>query len=75
LGIQLGAQNRWTRVLMRAAENGQKGTVALLAAIGMQTPDWRGVPPAHLYHILRALVRVGLEYEARMIAAEAIARL
>jgi hypothetical protein len=75
LGIQLGAQNLWTRVLMRAAENGQKGTVALLAAIGMQTPDWRGVPPAHLYHILRALVRVGLEYEARMIAAEAIARL
>ena len=44
-------------------------------AIGMQTGDWRGVPPDHLYRILSALRRVGLGYEARMIAAEAMARL
>lgn len=75
LGIQLGAQNNWTRALAQAAAGGQKGTVALLAAVGMQTRDWRGVPPAHLFHIVRALTRVGLDYEARMIAAEAIARL
>ena len=75
LGSQLGGENSWTRALARAAENRQPGTVALLAGIGMQTRDWRGVPPAHLYHIVRALSRVGLQYEARMIAAEAIARL
>jgi hypothetical protein len=75
LGIQLGAQNGWTRALARAAETGQPGTVALLAGIGMQTGDWRGVPPSHLYQVVRALSRVGLQYEARMIAAEAIARL
>ncbi|HEX8444365.1 MAG TPA: hypothetical protein VF631_12045 [Allosphingosinicella sp.] len=74
-GIRLGAENRWTRLLARAAERGQNGTVALLAGAGMQTGAWRGVPPEHLYHITRALSRVGMEYEARMIAAEAIARL
>jgi hypothetical protein len=41
----------------------------------MQTGGWIGVPPEHLYHVLSALRRVGLEYEARMIAAEALARL
>jgi hypothetical protein len=41
----------------------------------MQTPSWRGVPPEHLYRITRALRRVGLDYEARMIAAEAMSRL
>ena len=46
----------------------------LLAAIGMQTPQWRGVPPAMLYRIVSALRAVGLEGEARMIAAEALAR-
>ena len=75
LGIPLGAQNNWTRALAQAAVGGQKGTVVLLASVGMQTRDWRGVPAAHLFHIVRALNRVGMEYEARMIAAEAIARL
>jgi hypothetical protein len=74
-GVNLGAQTRWTQLIARAAERGQKGTVALLAGVGMQTGAWRGVPPEHLYHIIRALSRVGMEYEARMIAAEAIARL
>jgi hypothetical protein len=74
-GLRLGAQNSWTRLIAQAAERGQKGTVALLAGAGMQTGLWRGVPPEHLYHITRALSRVGMEYEARMIAAEAIARL
>jgi hypothetical protein len=30
--------------------------------------------PLHLYHLTSALRRVGLEAEARMIAAEAVAR-
>jgi hypothetical protein len=73
--FNLGRENRWTRMLERAVQRRQPGTVALLAGIGMQTGDWRGVPPEHLYRILSALRRVGLGYEARLIAAEAMARL
>lgn len=74
-GVDVARTDAWTEALDRAASAGQGGTVALLAAVGMQVPDWRGVPPEHLYHITRALRRVGLEYEARMIAAEALTRL
>ena len=74
LDVKIGAENAWTAALDRAARAGQPGTVALLAAIGMQTGDWRGVPPQALYRIVGALRAVGLEGEARMIAAEAIAR-
>jgi hypothetical protein len=41
----------------------------------MQADDWSGVPPEHLYRIMRALRQVGMEFEARMIAAEALTRL
>ena len=75
LGFEIGRQNVWTQMLDRAVQQRQAGTVALLAGVGMQTSDWRGVPPAHLYRIIGALRSVGLEYEARMIAAEAMARL
>jgi hypothetical protein len=75
LGVATGGQNRWTRLLDRAAERGQQGTVVLLSATGMQTGGWAGVPPENLYRIVSALRRVGLEYQARMIAAEAVARL
>ena len=74
MGFTLGGENEWTRMLEGAARARQPGTVALLAAIGMQTPSWRGVPPAHLYRIVRALRQAGRGYEARMIAAEALAR-
>jgi len=40
----------------------------------MQTANWDRLPAEHLYHIVAALHRVGLDPEARMIAAEAIAR-
>ncbi len=75
MAVNLNAQNRWTRLIDHAAARGQQGTVVLLAAAGMQTGGWAGVPPHHLYRIVRALREVGLEYEARMIAAEAVARL
>lgn len=75
LEVRVGATNAWTIALDRAVEADQPGTVVLLSAIGMQTSDWRGVPPAALYRIVRALSAVGMESEARMIAAEAIARL
>ena len=74
-GVDFRAQDGYTQVLERAAARGEAGTVAILAATGLQTPDWRGVPAGHFYRILRALDRVGLNGEARMIAAEAMARL
>jgi hypothetical protein len=74
LDVRIGAENSWTRALDRAAAEGQAGTVLLLAAVGMQTSDWRGVPPAALYRIVAGLRAVGLTGEARMIAAEALAR-
>ena len=74
LAVPIGRQNSWTRALDRAVADDQPGTVLLLAAVGMQASAWRGVPPAGLYRIVAALRAVGLEGEARMIAAEAIAR-
>jgi hypothetical protein len=73
-GLPLGLQNSWTRAIDRAAANDQPATVALLAAAGMQSLSWKAVHPAYLMHIVAALRRVGLEPEARMIAAEAITR-
>ena len=75
LGTNLGGSDRWSQRIDQAARDRAAGTVALLAAAGMQTEDWYGVPPAYLFRIVRALRTVGLEFEARMIAAEAITRL
>ena len=75
LDVRIGAANAWTRALDRAAAEGQTGTVVLLSAIGMQTNDWAGVPPAALYRITGALRAVGMTGEARMIAVEALTRL
>lgn len=72
--LNLSQQTRWTRAIDAAAARGEAGTVALLAAVGLQAADWRDVPPYHLYHIVAALNRVGLEAEARMIAVEALTR-
>ncbi|WP_106639112.1 hypothetical protein [Allosphingosinicella vermicomposti] len=73
-GFALDERNLWTDALDRAVSRRQAGAVAILAAAGMQTGDWRGVPPQHLYRITRALHAVGLDFEARMIAAEALYR-
>jgi hypothetical protein len=73
-GVPIGAENSWTRALTRAVRERQPGTVVLLAAVGMQTPNWDGVPPQALYRIVAALNAVGLNGEARMLAAEAVAR-
>jgi hypothetical protein len=74
-GFREEGQDVWTQAIDQAARERAPGTVALLAGIGMQTADWSGVPPHYLFHILRALRAVGLDFEARMIAAEAVARL
>lgn len=75
IGVDLGRRNRWTAMIDQAAKSRQSGTVALLTAVGMQTGGWQGVPPEHFYHMIKALHDVGLDYEARMIAAEALSRL
>jgi hypothetical protein len=74
-GFNPGADDPWTRAIDQAARESAPGAVALLAGVGMQTGSWRGVPAPYLFRIVRALRVVGLEYEARMIAAEAMARL
>ena len=73
-GLPIARQNAYTRALDRAAERGEPGTVAVLAAAGLQTRGWENVPSFHLYHIMRALRRTGNEAAARMIAAEALSR-
>ena len=62
------------RKIDRAAELGNPALVALLAGVGMQGSGWDKMTARHLFHIVRALDRVGLNAEARMIAAEAVAR-
>ena len=74
LGIDLAAQTRWTRMIERAADVDNPALVAMLAGLGMQGSGWDRMTARHLFHIVSALRRVGLEAEARMIAAEAVAR-
>lgn len=74
MAVPIGRQSSWTRALDQAVAERQQGTVVLLCAVGMQTNGWAYVPPAHLFRVVSALRRVGLEPEARMIAAEALAR-
>ena len=65
--------NSWTRAIDAAAAAGRIGEVVILTATGMQG-SWNSVPPAHLYHIVAGLTRVGRAFEARLIAAEAVTR-
>lgn len=74
LDLDLGQTSKWTGAIRSAAQRGQGGTVALLTAIGMQGRDWNAMSPLHLFYITRSLTRVGMEAEARMIAAEALSR-
>jgi len=72
--LGLNTSTRWTQAIDDAADRGEAGTVALLAAVGLQGRGWDGVPAYHIYHITNALRRVGLGADARMIAAEAVTR-
>ena len=73
-GFGLGRQTQWTRIIDGASMRGQPGTVALLAAVGLQAPDFNSVPGVHLFHLATALNRNGQQFAARMIAAEALSR-
>jgi hypothetical protein len=74
-GVPVTRADSWTRALDQAVTARQQGTVLLLAAVGLQARGWETVPAASLYRVVAALRAVGLDGEARMIAAEAIARL
>ncbi|WP_255573707.1 hypothetical protein [Erythrobacter sp. SCSIO 43205] len=74
VGVDFARQTRWTRMIDRAAEVKNPAMVALLVGLGMQGDSWSQMTPLHLFHLVSALNRVGLEAEARMIAAEAVAR-
>jgi hypothetical protein len=74
LGMKLGAPTSWTRAIDAAAKVENQALVAFLAGLGMQGDGWDKMTARHLYHIVAALDRVGLSAEARMIAAEAVAR-
>ncbi|WP_296678807.1 hypothetical protein [Novosphingobium sp.] len=74
LGIDPGRQTRWTALIDQAAEVENQALVVFLAGVGMQGDGWDKMTSVNLFHIVNALNRVGLSAEARMIAAEAVAR-
>jgi hypothetical protein len=74
LGVNFQRETPWSARIDRAAQYGNQTLVALLAGVGMQGSGWDRMTARHLFHIVRALDRVGLNAEARMIAAEAVAR-
>ena len=74
MGLRLGEDTRWTTAIESAARRGDAASVVLLAGFGMQGDGWHRMTPRYLFHIVSALRQVGFEAEARMIAAEAVAR-
>ncbi len=74
LEINLNRASAWSRMITKAADAQNPALVALLAGLGMQGDDWDMMTPRNLYVIVQSLNRVGLSAEARMIAAEAVAR-
>ena len=74
LGVDLSRQTRWTQLISAAAQVDNGALVVMLAGLGMQGNSWDKMTPLHLFHIVSALDNVGLTAEARLIAAEAIAR-
>ena len=73
-GFVLSKESAWERNLKLAANAKNAALVVMLSAAGMQGDDWSQMAPSHLYQIVKALNAVGLGNEARMIAAEAVAR-
>ena len=74
LGLNLARESAWSQRITRAADVNNPALVALLAGLGMQGSSWDKMTARELYLIVRSLNRVGLSAEARMIAAEAVAR-
>ena len=73
-GFTFDHPSRWAQLIDKAAEYRNPALVALLAGLGMQADSWDRMTPRNLYHIVAALDHAGMSTEARMIAAEAVAR-
>jgi len=73
-GLGLARRSNWSRMIDAAAARGQGGTVLVLTGTGLQTPDFRDLPAAYMFHAIRGLTRTGQDFHARMIAAEALSR-
>jgi hypothetical protein len=73
-GGNFNGQTKWTQAIDLAGQYRNPALVALLAGLGMQGSGWDKMTARHLFHIVRALDQAGLNAEARMIAAEAVAR-
>jgi len=73
-GLGLGYQSSWTRMIDAAGNRSQPGTVLVLMGTGFQTPSFDRLPSSHLYHAILAMKRTGQDFNARMIAAEALSR-
>ncbi|WP_269748144.1 hypothetical protein [Alteripontixanthobacter muriae] len=74
LGLGLARETKWSRAIGQAGRYENPVLVSYLAALGMQGEGWERMTPRHLYNIVAALNAAGLDAEARMIAAEAVAR-
>ena len=74
LNVDLTPRTRWSKVIEAAGRADNQAMVVLLAGLGMRGENWEAMTPRHLYSIVSALNAVGLSAEARMIAAEAVAR-
>ncbi|WP_051676543.1 hypothetical protein [Sphingomonas astaxanthinifaciens] len=72
--LGLGRENVWTRIVTRAGEKRQPGSAVLLAAIGMQAAEPQRIPSAHVFRALTAMRGAGLDFAARMVAAEMLSR-
>lgn len=74
LGVDFQRATAWSERIDQAGRYRNAALVSLLAGVGMQGDSWGRMTARHLYHIVSALNAAGLEAEARMIAAEAVAR-
>jgi hypothetical protein len=73
-GLGIARRTAWSSMIDAASQRRQAGTVAVLAAVGMQAADLSSLPAMHVFHAVTALDRNGQQFAARMIAAEALAR-
>ena len=73
-GLGLARHSNWTRLIDAAAARGQGGTVLVMVGTAFQTPSFRDVPAAYMFHSVWGLQRTGQDFHARMLAAEALSR-
>jgi hypothetical protein len=73
-GLGLGRSSSWTRFMVETGMRRQPGSALLFAAVGMQAATPERIPSAHLFQALKAMRSAGLESQARLIAAEMMAR-